>query len=166
MECSQIENLILDHIDQSLCSSDYASVQSHIATCQTCAEFWKIQNQLDTAFVPSFSKIALSSSFETRILNQIEQEPLPSHFSISRNSFILDLLDLAGYLSVTALGGYALYFFMPYLLKSLDLSMHFSLSWMKAPSLPMQAMLYFAYAVSGIAFLAGIKAGFSLNQEI
>jgi anti-sigma factor RsiW len=105
MACAEYEELILDYFDGALSLEQHQSVEAHLAGCSGCREFWEAQQDLDAALAARFSPVALSAGFEQQVLERLDPE-----WESRRFWRLSQVLDLAGYLALTAAGGYVVFY--------------------------------------------------------
>ena len=104
MACAEYEELILDYFDGTLSREHREAVEAHLAGCPGCREFWEAQQDLDAALVARLSRAALSAGFEQQLLERLDPQG-----ERRRSWYLLQVLDLAGYLALAAAGGYVVF---------------------------------------------------------
>jgi anti-sigma factor RsiW len=104
MVCTDYQDLTLDSFDGALSREQREALQTHLAGCPGCREFWQAQRDLDAALATRLSGAALSPDFEQRVLERLRLEGQPRRFW-----YLPQLLDLAGYSALAAAGGYVLF---------------------------------------------------------
>ena len=105
MACADYEELSLDYFDGTLSLEQRQSVETHLTGCPACREFWEAQQRLDTALAANLSAVALPPSFERQLWERLELERERRRFW-----YVRQVLDLAGYLALTAAGGYVVFY--------------------------------------------------------
>jgi len=105
MACADYEELSLDYFDGALSLEQHRSVEAHLTGCSGCREFWEAQRDLDAALAANLSAVALPGSFEWQLWERLELEGERRRFW-----YVRQVLDLAGYLALTAAGGYVVFY--------------------------------------------------------
>jgi hypothetical protein len=90
MNCTNIENKLVDYIDGSLTAKEASEVQNHIETCDSCKNDLEETNSLLTAFTHeqvAQPTLNLKTSFQEMLANEKKSQTKVIALNLKKNSF-------------------------------------------------------------------------------
>jgi anti-sigma factor RsiW len=72
MNCADFEERILDWCDNRLSAADRHVVETHVATCAACRQFWADHRMLDARLAAALPRPALSGDFKRQVLRRVD----------------------------------------------------------------------------------------------
>ena len=108
MNCNEYENLITDYLENSLSSSEYAEVESHLAECESCRE----QAENEKTLMEQLSKISIEQCPD-EIIDRVMKSIPKSEVSLKeRISSWLRSVHLSRYGAASLAGSLAIILFV------------------------------------------------------
>ena len=104
MDCSEVQESILESLVEPLGTDHRLATEDHIAACETCRRFAEIQRKLDVRLAEAKPTTCLSAGFRTSLRKRIRRDLVSAW-----PDFLPELAHLAG--CVVVIGG--LVFLLP-----------------------------------------------------
>jgi hypothetical protein len=113
MNCTDIENKLVDYIDGVLSENEIKTIKKHIAACSSCEKAFNETNQLLNAFTNepiAQPTTNLKSSFEEMLANEKKKQPKVIALQPAKKSSYKSMLQIAASVAILftgyLLGGY------------------------------------------------------------
>jgi hypothetical protein len=105
MDCQETQESILDSLVESLAAERYLAMENHLARCETCSSFAKVQRTLDSRLAAAVARARLSPAFRSALRKRIQRNP-----AALWPDFLPDVAHLVGCALVIALSVFLLPF--------------------------------------------------------
>lgn len=75
MDCQETQEGILDSLVESLATERYLAMENHLAGCEACGIFAKVQRALDSRLAAAVPQARLSPAFRGSLRKRIQSDP-------------------------------------------------------------------------------------------